>query len=123
MLVMLVAAYFSWWYGPGWKHVINSFSRRLKSVNESFSVNLLLPTLFAPWKQIVSQPGRSLEDRFHAWVDNMFSRVIGFIVRAGVLFAALITLIAVFLLTVVEVIIWPLLPIAVPVLVIMGVTA
>jgi hypothetical protein len=123
MLVMLVTAFFSWWYGPGWKQVMNSFSRRLKSVNESFSVNLLLPTLFAPWKQIVSQPGRSLEDRLHAWADNMFSRVIGFIVRAGVLFAALVTLIAVVLLTILEVIVWPLLPLAVPVLIVLGASA
>src|SRR3954470_13515588 len=121
MLVMLVTAFFSWWYGPGWKQVMGSFGSRLKSVRESFSVDLLVPTLFAPWKQITSQPGRSLEDRFHAWVDNLFSRVIGFIVRSGVLFAALVALVAVFLLTVIEVIIWPLLPLAVPVLLVLGI--
>jgi hypothetical protein len=123
MLVMLVAAFFSWWYGPGWRQVIGSFGPRLKSVKEGFSVNLLLPTLFAPWKQITSQPGRSLEDRVHAWVDNAFSRVIGFIVRSGVLIAAFISLIAVILLTALEIIVWPLLPLAIPALLILGVMA
>ena len=123
MLVMLVAAFFSWWYGPGWKQVTASFGPRLKSVKESFSVNLLLPTLFAPWKQITSQPGRSLEDRFHAWIDNTFSRVIGFIVRSGVLIAAFVSLIVVILLTILEVIVWPLLPLAIPALLILGAMA
>jgi hypothetical protein len=123
MLVMLVAAFFTWWYGPGWKHVMVSFGPRLKSVRESFSVDLLIPTLFAPWKQITSQPGRSLEDRFHAWVDNMFSRIIGFIVRAGVLFAALVAIIVIILVTIIEVIVWPLVPLAVPVLIFLGATA
>jgi hypothetical protein len=120
---MLVAAFFSWWYGPGWKGVISSFGPRLKGVRESFSVDLLVPTLFAPWKQITSQPGRSLEDRFHAWADNTFSRIIGFIVRSGVLFAALVSLVAVMLLTILEVIVWPLLPLAIPLLLILGARA
>jgi hypothetical protein len=123
MLVMLVAAFFSWWYGPGWKQVMGSFGPRLKGVRESFSVDLLIPTLFAPWKQITSQPGRSLEDRFHAWVDNTFSRIIGFFVRSGVLFAAFVSIAAVILLTILEVIVWPLLPLSIPVLIVLGAVA
>jgi hypothetical protein len=75
------------------------------------------------WKQIVSQPGRSLEDRFHAWIDNTFSRVVGFFVRSGVLFAAGLSLVAVILFSIIEAAVWPLLPLAIPVLIIAGVLA
>jgi hypothetical protein len=117
---MLAVAFLSWWYGEGWKQVFASFRPRLKGVSESFSVKLLLPTLFAPWKQITSQPGRSLEDRFHAWADNTFSRIIGFFVRSGVLLAAGMSLIVVIILSVIELIIWPLLPLAIPGFIIVG---
>ncbi len=116
----MLLAFFSWWYGRGWKHVANSFGPRWRGVTESFSVNQLLHTLFSPWRRIITEPGRSLEDRFHAWVDNLFSRMIGFVVRLGVLLAAAVTLLVVMVLTLVEVIAWPLLPPAIPALLIAG---
>jgi hypothetical protein len=111
---MLVLSFLSWWYGRGWKLVLNSFGPRLKSVMNGFSVEQLLGTLFAPWRRIISYPGASLEEKMRAWGDNLFSRIIGFVVRSGVLLAALVTIIVVALLTGVELIIWPLLPLAIP---------
>src|SRR4051812_6310018 len=99
MVVMLALSFFSWWYGRGWREVAGSFRPRLKGIADSFSVGQLLPTLFAPWRRIITQPGRSLEERWRAWADNMFSRVIGFAIRLGVLFFALVTLLIVALLT------------------------
>ena len=120
MVVMLMMAFFSWWYGRGWREVAVSFKPRVRKVLDSFSVGLLLPTLFAPWRRIITQPGRNLEDRWRAWVDNMFSRVIGFFVRIFVLFAALIVLAGVVILTAIEVVIWPLLPLAIPGFIVAG---
>lgn len=111
---MLVIAFFSWWYGRGWGLVAKSFAPRLQGVLIAFSVKQLLKTLFAPWRRIITYPGASLIDRWHAWGDNLFSRSIGFVVRLIVLLAALFAYILVALLTVVELIIWPLLPIAIP---------
>jgi hypothetical protein len=68
----------------------------------------------APWRRIVTEPGSNLEDRLRAAVDNSFSRVIGFVVRIFVLFAAAVSLLAVAAFTIIEIIIWPLLPLAVP---------
>ena len=107
-------ALFSWWYGTGWKQVIQSFNHRIYSVAEAFSISQLLRTMFAPWKRITTDPGRSLEARFRAAADNAFSRMIGFVVRIIVIFAALFIIILVAVGTIIEIVVWPLLPIAVP---------
>jgi hypothetical protein len=114
MMVMLVASFFSWWYGDGWARVMHSLGPRCRSVLDSFSVKQLMRTLFAPWRRIITYPGRSLEDRFRALGDNLFSRAIGFVVRIIVLLAAGAALLLVTVLTVMEIVIWPLLPVAVP---------
>lgn len=119
----MVLAFFSWWYGAGWKQVIGSFGPRLQRTADSFSVRQLLRTLFAPWRRIISNPGRSLEDKIRAWADNMFSRVIGFIVRLGVLLAALVCMLFMAVVTVAEVVLWPLIPLAVPTLLVVGASA
>jgi hypothetical protein len=119
----MLLAFFSWWYGQGWRQVASSFQPRLQTVSDNFSVKQLSGTLFAPWKRITSAPGRSLEDKMRAWVDNMFSRVIGFIIRLFVLIGAGVTVLVVAVLTVIETLAWPLIPFAVPVLIIMGIVS
>jgi hypothetical protein len=113
-------AFFSWWYGNGWQQVVNSFKPRIRTIAENFSVRQLLRTLFAPWRRIITQPGRSLEARFRAAIDNAFSRCVGFVVRLGVLLAALVCVVVVVLLSLIEIIVWPLLPLAVPGFIIAG---
>jgi hypothetical protein len=113
-------AFFSWWYGKGWQQVVSSFGSRIRSVVYLFSVTQLLKTLFAPWKRIMTRPGRSIEARLRAASDNIFSRAVGFVVRIFVLLAALLCIIAVTLFCVIEIIVWPLLPIAIPGFIIAG---
>jgi hypothetical protein len=119
-MVMLLVSFFSWWYGKGWEQVARSFVERQHAVSDAFSILQLLKTLFAPWRRIITYPGRSLPERFRAWGDNMFSRVVGFVVRLLVLGAAGITLVVVGVLTILEILIWPLLPPAIPILLIAG---
>ncbi|HVV66528.1 MAG TPA: hypothetical protein VHB72_00450 [Candidatus Saccharimonadales bacterium] len=118
---MLVAAFFSWWYGQGWQGVAKNIGPRLAGIAEAFSAAQLLRTLFSPWRRIITYPGSSFAEKFRAWGDNIFSRAVGFVVRLLVLFAALLVIIVVAFLSVIELIAWPLLPLAVPVLIIMGV--
>lgn len=117
---MFIPSFFAWWYGHGWGLVANSFRSRLKGVIDEFSVSQLAHTLFAPWRRIITYPGASLQARFRAWGDNMFSRVVGFFVRFFVLIAALISVLLVTVFTAIELIVWPLLPVAIPVFIIMG---
>lgn len=117
----MLMAFFSWWYGRGWQGVITSLQPRLHNIARNFSVAQLLKTLFAPWRRIITPSGRSLEDKLRAALDNLVSRVIGFIVRLGVLIAACLTFVVVGVLTVIEIIIWPLVPLAIPVCLVLGV--
>lgn len=117
---MLVASFLSWWYGAGWARVTRSLGSRLQAILDNFSVKQLLRTLFAPWRRIITYPGRSLEERFRALGDNLFSRAIGFVVRVIVLIAACVALFIIALLTLVEIVVWPLLPLAIPACLIAG---
>lgn len=117
---LMLLAFFSWWYGAGWKQVTDSLQSRLNSVLNNFSVRQLLRTLFSPWRRIITPSGRSLDAKLRAAGDNAFSRVIGFIVRLLVLFAAGIALLLVALLSLLELAVWPLLPLAIPGCVIAG---
>jgi hypothetical protein len=120
---MLVVSFFSWWYGRGWKQVFDAISPRLQGVLRAFSVAQLTKTLFAPWRRIISESGSSLADKMRAWGDNMFSRMVGFVVRFFVLLAAAVSYIVIGALTLIELIVWPLIPLTVPALVIIGLTA
>ena len=94
-MMVMFGAFFSWWYGRGWKLVATSLKPRLHGVANAFSVRQLLRTLFEPWRRIVTEPGSSLEDRWKAGFDNAFSRMVGFVVRLFVLVAAVGALAAV----------------------------
>jgi len=118
---MFISSFFSWWYTSGWKQVITSLNRRMKIILELFSVKQLLQTLLSPWRRIISYPGSSFGDKFRAIGDNLVSRVIGFVVRIFVLIAALATSIIVFIISLIELIIWPILPPAVIGLIILGI--
>ena len=118
---MFIASFFSWWYTKGWIGVANSFESRLISVANTFSVNQLLRTLFAPWRRIISYPGAKFDDKLRAAFDNLFSRSIGLIVRLLVLFTALIFAFLITIVTAIEFILWPILPFAFIILLVVGV--
>jgi hypothetical protein len=110
---MLAVAFFTWWYGQGWALVFKNIQRRLRQTSQMFSVSILLRTLFAPWRRIITYPGASLADHFRAMSDNLVSRMVGFTVRIFVLIAAVVTLIFVAVVAVIEIVAWPLVPIAI----------
>jgi hypothetical protein len=118
---MFMVSFLSWWYKTGWAQVASSFDTRITHVANSFSVSQLFKTLFAPWRRIISYPGASLGDKFRAWGDNLFSRTIGLIVRLLVLIAAGLTIGLVSILTLIELVLWPILPPAVIGLIILGI--
>jgi len=102
--------FFAWWYGPGWLQAWRDSLNWAQKVQQAFSVDVLLKTLFSPWKRIVSLPGRSLEEKFRAAIDNLVSRVIGFFVRLIVIFAAFVMIAATLLAGITLALLWPLIP-------------
>lgn len=106
---MLVTAFFKWWYGQGWAIVWHRSVARLRHVGQVFSVQLLLRTLFAPWRRI-STSGRSLDGKIQAAISNGVGRLVGFIVRLAVLLTALFVFVAFVIFGVCSVVLWPLIP-------------
>lgn len=99
-----------WWYSKGWLKAWQEIPVTLQKVQRTFTLPVLLRTLFSPWKQIISGGGRSIDEKFRALIDNLVSRTIGFFVRLGVLILALIIMAATTLVTIGLAVAWPAVP-------------
>lgn len=99
-----------WWYGPGWLAAVNKMGTRAAGVGKSFSVGRLFGTLFEPWRRIVTVSDRTISSKLHAAGDNFISRMVGFVVRLLVLLTAGILLLLVGVGSMLEIVLWPLLP-------------
>jgi hypothetical protein len=121
---MFIVGLLSWWYGAGWRERMRIIGERLARAYDFFSLDILLKTMFAPFRQISA--GRvqgGLSEQLKASFDRLLSRCIGAFVRFFTLiFGGVVTgLLGV--LGVVEIILWlfvPLLPIAGVVLIAVG---
>lgn len=109
-----------WWYGPGWADSIKKITTRSADAAKFYSISTLLKTLFAPWKRIQTT-GKSFDDKMHAMVDNMISRLVGFTVRATVLVAALFMITGYFIAGVIIAVLWPVIPLAIILCIVKGV--
>lgn len=119
---MLVANIFIWWYRAGWRQLLQRSQRFMRSVVDTFSVPILLRTLFSPWRQIISYRDHSFGSGARAALDNLISRLVGFTVRVCVLLAAAVVISITALGTCIVLIAWPLVPFAAAGLVIWGIT-
>lgn len=102
--------FFVWWYGPGWLDAWKNCFTWVKNVEQAFSVDVLLKTLFSPWKRIISSPGRSIDEKFRGLIDNLISRTVGFMVRLMVLVIALVMIAVMAVAGLVLAILWPVMP-------------
>ena len=118
---MIVLEILAWWYRRGWAQVANNAQERLGKVSHLFSVPILIRTWFSPWRRIISYPGAGIDAQVRAMTDNFVSRLVGFTVRSIVLLTAGIMLAGCAVLAFVQLIVWPLLPPAVVVSVILGI--
>jgi hypothetical protein len=117
---MFMLDLFSWWYGSGWAGVLVSTKNRLKGLSEAFSIRTLLQTLFSPWRRIITYPGSSIDTRLRALGDNLVSRCVGFTVRFFVLLAAAVSFVLLCIAGLLELVVWPLVPIIAVVLIVKG---
>jgi hypothetical protein len=111
-----------WWYGTGWMQATHRIGDWTSAVSRTFSVQLLLQTLFSPWRRIITMGGRSIDDKVRAALDNFVSRCIGFVIRLFVLLAAGGGMLGAFLAGVLVLAVWPLLPVAIIYFAIRGIT-
>jgi hypothetical protein len=109
---MFMLEFGRWWYGAGWAHVVRSSGERIRGIALAFSLPILIRTLFAPWRRIISYGNHSFEDSLRAMLDNTISRLVGFGVRLAVMLAAIVLIVLTSLLSAIVIICWPLLPLA-----------
>jgi hypothetical protein len=76
---MVIADILIWWYGAGWKHLVQRWTEAVRRIGLQFSVPLLARTLFAPWRRIISYGNESFIDGLKAALDNGVSPVVGLI--------------------------------------------
>lgn len=109
---MILLSFFQWWYGPGWVSQIKAISGRVSALADTFSIRILLRTLFSPWKQITtsSMTDQSMQIKMRAGVDNVISRLVGFSVRMLVLLVACISIVLSVLVSIAIAILWPIIP-------------
>ena len=104
--------YFSWWYGQGLVGFWRAIEVMTEKVFSFFSINLLLRTLFDPWKRDISHvENASLDIVFKIFLDNLVSRLIGAICRFFIIIIGLIITMIFFLVLLSVFFIWILLPI------------
>lgn len=120
---MILLEILAWWYRQGWTAVAKNAELRFVRVSHLFSVPILVRTLFAPWRRIITYPGASIDAKVRAMGDNMVSRAVGFSVRAMVLFSAGVMLVLTAFAAALQLIIWPLVPPAAAALLVLGIMA
>ena len=110
---MLIVGFFQWWYLRGWASFARKMFSSLRNLADSFSISLLLRTLFAPYKQISAygSGGESIQAQLGDFFDKLLSRMIGFVLRLLIIIVGIIALAFVLVLSSVAIILWPLLPI------------
>jgi hypothetical protein len=90
---MFIVGLLGWWYGAGWRATAARTGERIIAMVDFFSIDLLLVTLFAPFRQISAGRVRGpLGVQLRAFSDRLVSRLIGALVRAFMIIAGSVAL-------------------------------
>ncbi len=124
VIMLLVLGLLGWWYTDGWRRRMKLVADRLYGTIDYFSIDLLLKTLFSPYRQIsAGRVDGSLEVQFRALIDKIFSRIIGAFVRLIILIIGVVMILLQTMIGFVILVGWalvPLLPIAGLVMMVVG---
>lgn len=108
---MLAMALVSWWYTTAWSGLVRRIEQRLTSVLNFFSVGLLFRTLFDPFRQIAASGAQGdINVQFKAWLDRLFSRAVGFVVRSIFIVVGIFSTIGIMLFGILQLLLWPCVP-------------
>ena len=110
--MLLVTSLLHWWYTDGWRKQVFLVSNRLEGTLDYFSIDLLLKTLFAPFRQIsVGKVDGPLEVKMRALIDKLFSRVIGAFIRLMIIIIGCVMIVFQLAIGIIMLIGWALFPI------------
>lgn len=107
----MVIAFVAWWYGAGWRRRALFVRDRLARVMDAFSIDLLLKTLFAPFRQISNdRVDGPIGMKIRAWFDKLISRMVGAVVRLLTIMVGIIVLFGTLFWGLAILAIWPVIP-------------
>lgn len=110
---MFIVGLLTWWYGAGWKLRVLQVRDRIYTMFDYFSIDLLLRTLFAPFRQISAGKVQGpLGVQLRAFVDRLISRCIGCVVRSIVIVIGIGALTLTSVIGLVVVVAWAFVPVA-----------
>lgn len=107
----MLMAFFSWWYGAGWRRQGAEITHKMSGLLDTFSIALLLRTLFSPFRQIsVGSVSGPIGLQMRAFFDRLVSRFIGALVRTAMIITGCIVISFYGVWGILRVAMWPLLP-------------
>ncbi|HSW77513.1 MAG TPA: hypothetical protein VLG36_01815 [Candidatus Chromulinivoraceae bacterium] len=111
---MFIVGILGWWYGRGWGMRAQMLRDKLMSTFDYFSIDLLLRTLFSPYRQISAGKVRgALGVQMRAFADRLISRMIGGMIRLTMILIGSVILVVYAIFGVILLVVWgvvPLLP-------------
>lgn len=108
---MFIVGMASWWYRDGWKHLISNILESLERLYDTFSLGLLVKTLFSPWRQISAGNVRGpIGVQIRAFFDRLVSRLIGGFIRTITLIIGTVSLCCAAIFGIIRVALWPIIP-------------
>ena len=108
---MFIVGLLSWWYGAGWRQRAVMIRERMVSTVDYFSIDLLLKTLFAPFRQIsAGKINGSIGVKWRAFVDRTISRMIGSIIRIFIILIGCVTIVFYGIMGLATLVLWAAIP-------------
>lgn len=109
---MLIFNCLTWWYGSGWAWRLQGHLKSMKTLFEYFSVQALLRTMWAPYRQtlVYDRRQKNISNLGSRIVDGLVSRCIGFLYRSTLLTVACLLSLVELMLLVLTAVIWPFIP-------------
>lgn len=105
--------FLSWHYGQGINFYVKRYNYAINWVVHYFSLQLLLPTLFSPWKRMVevdNHTGFNFERWFKVFTYNLISRFMGATIRLLLFIVGLYVLVFIFIFGAIGMVVWTLIP-------------
>jgi hypothetical protein len=111
--IMVILGMLSWWYGTGWKLRLLRLREKVAATVDYFSIDLLLRTLFSPFRQIsAGRVDGPLNIKMRAFFDRLISRMIGAMVRTFMIVVGTIAIIMHMLIGGTTLLAWAFVPLA-----------
>ena len=121
-ITSITLGYLKWHYGRAIISLTGIWKNFLHFLAEYFSLKLLFRNFFDPWKRMTDSypPSFDLRKYFYAFIANSIMRIVGMIIRAGLILIGLTVYVLFALLYPVALVLWLILPVIMLGLIIIG---